>query len=48
MIDIEKLKEGDEISYKDLTFRDMVVLKEFFDLILDGDKKKVQLRTIQT
>ena len=37
---------GAMISYRDLSLRDLFILKEFFDLILSGDREVVYLKPI--
>ncbi|MGM0439319.1 MAG: hypothetical protein ACQEP3_02710 [Patescibacteria group bacterium] len=47
MIDqIEKLKKRGEISFEKVTINDLFILKEFFDLEISGDRKKVYLKKI--
>ena len=43
---IEELKKRGEISFEDATIGDLYMLKEFFDLKIDGDKKKVILKKL--
>ena len=46
MINIKRLKERGEIDYSEINIWELIKLKEHFDIILDGDKKKVTLKTI--
>ena len=46
MIDIKKLKKRGEIDYSEVTVQELVMLKEHFDIVLNGDKEKVLLKTI--
>lgn len=48
MIDkIKKLKKEKEISFREVTINDLFRLKEFFDLEISGDQRKVFLKKIQ-
>lgn len=46
LINIKRLRERGEVDYSEITTWELIKLKEHFDIIIDGDRRKVFLKTI--